>query len=263
MNRRALEIAILIAVVVAAPIVLALETTGLDLCSPLQATTPQAGAPALCYVEFWLNRYQALMAAGVAILAAFIAARPAWRQLQATERQLAALNGDLPPDIWIQSRFDLNVEHGALENGVLVVANRNRFPIRLKVIELIEPDIPILVYEYYDADDCSGGKSFIPGEGFGTNICHLDYGIAGASPADDNREGLIICFVDDGDLDRVGKDEPVRLAIEYDLIGSSVERHRVEISGFVRRANTGAVELSGPAPHPREGQTGYRAFPKF
>jgi hypothetical protein len=41
-------------------------------------------------LEFWLNRYQALVAAGAAVAAALLAARPVWRQLATLRAQTAA-----------------------------------------------------------------------------------------------------------------------------------------------------------------------------
>jgi hypothetical protein len=75
----------------------------------------EADAGALCRAEFLLNRYQALVAALIALAAAIYAARPVWQQLRLVRVQAAS---DLLP------RLQQEAEEISADEGCVAVANQ-------------------------------------------------------------------------------------------------------------------------------------------
>jgi hypothetical protein len=230
------RLAVLAAVLPLALIALAIETGNIDLCSPAEAAGPlKPGDPAACFIEFWLNRYQTMISAFVALFAAFVAANPSWRQL-------AVLTGDVPPDFWVDWSLEPGSGEGQLENALLKVLNRNRRAMRIRRIRLVEPlEIPIWIFEPAPGLHRHDERRQIPGTnadpGTGPRTWNIDYHVPGrdAGGSDRPEATLIVMFGDEADRTRAGQSERVRFEIEYDLHGSSVERHRTEVSGFVRR----------------------------
>jgi hypothetical protein len=69
----------------------------IDVCPlPLIGSEHPPNAPVLCVLEYFLNRYQALIGALIALAAAIYAARPVWQQLRLVSVQAAT---DLIPHL--------------------------------------------------------------------------------------------------------------------------------------------------------------------
>jgi hypothetical protein len=231
------RLAILAVTLPVALLILALETGAMDLCGPSKAAvTPGAEAPALCYAEFWLNRYQTLIAAVVALGAAVYAGLPAWRQLRATEQQLAALMGDLPPDMWVDWEIEAGSGPGQLENAVLTIVNRNRRALRVRCVRLLKPrGVPFSLYEWKPPHIPK--KDPLRDESLDGATWDGDYLVPGRDEggAGPRAASLLAMFGDHADEGKAGADEMVRFQVEFDLLGSTIQRHKTEVSGEVRR----------------------------
>jgi len=209
-----------------------------DLCSLSQAgALSGAEAPALCHIEFWLNRYQTLIAALIALGAAMYAGRAAWSQLQATERQLAVLLGDLPPDIWVDWEWELDTDEGRLEPAILTVQNLNRRGLRVRRIQLLEPrNVPIWVYDIEKKADP------LPADRPDPSTWDIEYRIPGRGVGEGPAQtaSFFIRIWSDLDETHAGKEERVKFLVEYDLLGAPGERHQVEVPGWIMRRELSA-----------------------
>ncbi|KQQ83634.1 hypothetical protein ASF65_20430 [Aureimonas sp. Leaf324] len=177
--------------------------------------------------EHWLNRYQTLLGAFIALAAAFIAAYPAWRQLRATI-------GDRDPEFWLDWSHNIGGSYGDVEDALLGIVNLNRRTLALKKVVILRPTGTSLgVAEARDLVNGEGrwqGHRPIP-RATGTDWRNWEgeYNVPG------QQERYLVLELDiERDTAKVHADEEVRVRVEYVLRGEEKLR-RVDIDGAVPR----------------------------
>lgn len=95
-------------------------------------------------MDFWLYRYQTLVAGLISTCAALVAAFLVWRQLGEARKQSSIAIGDMLPD------FILRNGAGS-EDFTLRIVNQNRRPIEIKEISIVVPGS--VAFDIADADE--------------------------------------------------------------------------------------------------------------
>ena len=114
----------------------------------LRASIGSSGTATSC-LEFWLNRYQTLIAGIFALIGAGAAAYVVSAQTRVAQMQLRTMSGDVDPDfILFAPRSMISDQHQSQSDFCLRIANQNRRPIVLETIGVIDPkDVNIILQD--------------------------------------------------------------------------------------------------------------------
>lgn len=124
-----------------------------------RAPAADAGKPLaaglIACAEFWINRYQTLVGAIVAVGAAYVAWVAVRKQIEVGRAQIAIALGDIEPEMWIQH------EKGKTFSGTQLVSlhilNNNRRPLQIDGLELIGPTSALMT-----VNDATNGSNVVP-----------------------------------------------------------------------------------------------------
>lgn len=177
----------------------------------------------------WLKDWQTLVTGLIALGVGWVAYRGIKRQTGLSQELFRAAAGELDPDIFIEPRTGSNIS--ALPTVFyLRVANRNRHPMALTRIEVVNPELmmPSLSKENGEL----WGVENHPQEDEAKRVWSLQYRIAG-TPAGNTPTvvGFFLQLMDPGGQPPAPGRE-IKIAVEYDLFGTRTERRRAVVTAF-------------------------------
>ncbi len=173
------------------------------------------------------------LALGVSLMAA------AFTRVQAVHarRQADAATGELPPDFSLSWQTSFASIPGELEDALLRIANWNRRPIQVRRIKLLEPaGASISVFDLASTPS----RDAIQGREPDSSTLEFDYAVPGRNPSGDAPLARFSIMIgeDTSSPARMGSDggeEIVRVAVDYDLLGTKTKRSSVVVEGYVSR----------------------------
>lgn len=175
--------------------------------------------------------FQGLIAGLLAIGAAFIAARPVWKQLEELRRQHAELLGDLEPDMYIDWNFDIGSSNGVLPNVFLIVVNRHRLSINIKAFHLLMETGETLLVEHADTGNTLTGGDGNRGD---SRTFTCDYRIAGRDIKDNSVKFQLL--IGENCVGQPNSVAEVAVEVEYLLMANEPQQKSMLVKGRVRRA---------------------------
>jgi hypothetical protein len=110
-----------------------------SVCAADVVTDALAKKGAFTCFEFWLNRYQTLLAGMIALFAAGLAFYAVRKQVTAAIEQVKVTAGLIAPDFWIQPASNSHPGHGEIPDCILFCVNQNRRPIDITSIRMMKP----------------------------------------------------------------------------------------------------------------------------
>lgn len=178
--------------------------------------------------DFWLNRYQTLIGAIVAVAAAGAAWLAVLKQVDVARQQIKVMTGDLDPDFFI--RQVIYGKHSTVINTVLTAVNLNRRDLNIRCVEVVAPPSARGVLGRRDGER-NMHRMFA---GHDNRIFYIESRVPGTHPtaSEANKAefdlGLVVAEEERPNVDsRVAVRLIVRL--QYEIVGRRAETYTTDV----------------------------------